>query len=203
MRAGACARRVPATRHAAIAASCTNRVAPDSDDPFLPRRGRSACSKGSARRGRNHGRLDEAAAGARRARRFRGRVRLAAGLRPAAAGGRLQCQRRTESDNAEDDDARGSRSGSSTRRTVQSSGTPTEGQSSPRPGRRRRSARLHLSVRAAEGESVNTLIADPPPGAPVPPILPPQDGFLLLDKGKVPGVVRRRPASHAGCVLWP
>src|SRR6476659_6912945 len=31
------------------------------------------------------------------------------------------------------------------------------------------------------GESVNTLIADPPPGAPVPPILPPQDGFLFLD----------------------
>jgi pimeloyl-ACP methyl ester carboxylesterase len=33
-------------------------------------------------------------------------------------------------------------------------------------------------------ESVNTLIADPPPGAPVPPILPPVDGFLFLDKGK-------------------
>src|SRR3954464_2633063 len=32
------------------------------------------------------------------------------------------------------------------------------------------------------GESVNTLIADPPPGAPVPPILPPQDGFLFLDR---------------------
>jgi pimeloyl-ACP methyl ester carboxylesterase len=34
------------------------------------------------------------------------------------------------------------------------------------------------------GESVNTLIADPPPGAPVPPILPPKDGFLLLDSDK-------------------
>jgi pimeloyl-ACP methyl ester carboxylesterase len=34
------------------------------------------------------------------------------------------------------------------------------------------------------GESVNTLIADPPPGAPVPPILPPQNGFLLLDREK-------------------
>jgi pimeloyl-ACP methyl ester carboxylesterase len=32
------------------------------------------------------------------------------------------------------------------------------------------------------GESVSTLIADPPPGAPVPPILPPQDGFLFLDQ---------------------
>lgn len=35
-----------------------------------------------------------------------------------------------------------------------------------------------------KGESVNTLIADPPAGAPVPPILPPQDGFLFLDKEK-------------------
>src|SRR4051812_14195081 len=33
-----------------------------------------------------------------------------------------------------------------------------------------------------QGESVQTLIADPPPGAPVPPILPPQDGFVLLDR---------------------
>ena len=35
-----------------------------------------------------------------------------------------------------------------------------------------------------KGESVATLIANPPPGAPVPPILPPQDGFLLLDREK-------------------
>lgn len=34
------------------------------------------------------------------------------------------------------------------------------------------------------GESVSSLIANPPPGAPVPPILPPIDGFLLLDKSK-------------------
>jgi pimeloyl-ACP methyl ester carboxylesterase len=34
------------------------------------------------------------------------------------------------------------------------------------------------------GESVSSLIKDPVPGAPVPPILPPQDGFLLLDKTK-------------------
>jgi pimeloyl-ACP methyl ester carboxylesterase len=33
-----------------------------------------------------------------------------------------------------------------------------------------------------QGESVAKLIANPPPGAPVPPILPPQDGFLLLDR---------------------
>ena len=33
-----------------------------------------------------------------------------------------------------------------------------------------------------KGESVNSLIADPPPGAPVPPILPPRDGFLFLDR---------------------
>ena len=35
-----------------------------------------------------------------------------------------------------------------------------------------------------KGESVSTLIKDPPPGAPVPPILPPQGGYLLLDKTK-------------------
>jgi pimeloyl-ACP methyl ester carboxylesterase len=37
-----------------------------------------------------------------------------------------------------------------------------------------------------QGESVNTLIANAPPGAPVPPILPPQDGFLYLDRQKFP-----------------
>lgn len=35
-----------------------------------------------------------------------------------------------------------------------------------------------------KGESVQSLIKDPVPGAPVPPILPPQDGFLLLDQAK-------------------
>lgn len=35
-----------------------------------------------------------------------------------------------------------------------------------------------------KGESVSSLIANPAPGAPVPPILPPQDGFLFLDKAK-------------------
>jgi pimeloyl-ACP methyl ester carboxylesterase len=37
-----------------------------------------------------------------------------------------------------------------------------------------------------KGESVNSLLADPPPGASVPPILPPQDGFLFLDRDKFP-----------------
>jgi pimeloyl-ACP methyl ester carboxylesterase len=44
-----------------------------------------------------------------------------------------------------------------------------------------------------KGESVSSLIKDPPPGAPVPPLLPPVDGFLLLDKAKF-------PASFAGDV---
>ena len=35
-----------------------------------------------------------------------------------------------------------------------------------------------------KGESVASLIKDPAPGAPVPPILPPQDGFLFLDTAK-------------------
>src|ERR1700682_2708084 len=42
-------------------------------------------------------------------------------------------------------------------------------------------------------ESVSTLIANPPPGAPTPPILPPKDGYLFLDKAKF-------PASFAGDV---
>ena len=46
-------------------------------------------------------------------------------------------------------------------------------------------ALVYISAFAPDrGESVNTLIADPPPGAPVPPILPPQGGFLFLDKDK-------------------
>ena len=36
------------------------------------------------------------------------------------------------------------------------------------------------------GESVASLIKDPPPGAPVPPILPPVDGYLFLDRAKFP-----------------
>src|SRR4051812_31839446 len=35
-----------------------------------------------------------------------------------------------------------------------------------------------------KGESVSSLIANPPPGASVPPILPPQDGYLFLDRAK-------------------
>ncbi len=42
-----------------------------------------------------------------------------------------------------------------------------------------------------KGESVSTLIKDPPPGAPVPPLLAPQEGYLSLDKAKF-------PASFAG-----
>lgn len=35
-----------------------------------------------------------------------------------------------------------------------------------------------------KGESVSALIKDPPPNAAVPPILPPQDGYLFLDSTK-------------------
>jgi hypothetical protein len=43
-------------------------------------------------------------------------------------------------------------------------------------------------------ESVGTLIAAPPVGAPVPPILPPQNGFLGLDRAQVAADL---PASQA------
>src|ERR1700758_3729656 len=56
------------------------------------------------------------------------------------------------------------------------------------------SALVYITAFAPDkGESVGSLIKDPPPGAPVPPILPPQDGFLFLDKAKF-------PASFAGDV---
>ena len=35
-----------------------------------------------------------------------------------------------------------------------------------------------------KAESVSSLIQNPPPGAPVPPILPPQDGYLFLDRAQ-------------------
>ena len=50
------------------------------------------------------------------------------------------------------------------------------------------------------GESVATLIKDPAPGAPVPPILPPRDGFLLLDPLQVRGLVRRGRRAGPGGV---
>ena len=46
-------------------------------------------------------------------------------------------------------------------------------------------ALVYVSAAAPDaGESVNSLLANLPPGAPVPPILPPRDGFLFLDRGK-------------------
>lgn len=50
------------------------------------------------------------------------------------------------------------------------------------------SSLVYIAAFAADaGESVQTLIANPPPGAPVPPILPPVDGFLFLDRDKFAG----------------
>jgi pimeloyl-ACP methyl ester carboxylesterase len=54
------------------------------------------------------------------------------------------------------------------------------------------SALVYVAAFAPDkGESVNTLIANPPPGAPVPPILPPRNGYLFLDR-------ERFHASFAG-----
>jgi len=49
------------------------------------------------------------------------------------------------------------------------------------------SALVYIAAFAPDkGESVGSLIKDPLPGAPVPPILAPQNGFLFLDKAKFP-----------------
>src|SRR6202047_3473428 len=46
---------------------------------------------------------------------------------------------------------------------------------------------VYISAFAPDkGESVSTLIKNPPPGAPVLPILPPVDGYLLFDKAQFP-----------------
>ena len=46
-------------------------------------------------------------------------------------------------------------------------------------------ALAYVAVYAPDkGESLSTLIAEAPPGAPAPPILPPQDGLLFLDRDK-------------------
>ncbi|MET8045517.1 alpha/beta hydrolase [Micromonospora sp. NPDC005215] len=60
------------------------------------------------------------------------------------------------------------------------------------------SALVYIAAFAPDrGESVNTLNADPPPGAPVPPILPPRDGFLFLDREKFAGDL---PAEQAAFI---
>ena len=48
-----------------------------------------------------------------------------------------------------------------------------------------------------KSESVNSLIKDPPPDAPVPPILPPRDGYLFLDKSKFRDVEAEKAAFMA------
>ena len=50
---------------------------------------------------------------------------------------------------------------------------------------RRWQALFYVAALAPDaGELVSSLIANPPPGAPVPPILAPVDGYLFLDRAK-------------------
>jgi pimeloyl-ACP methyl ester carboxylesterase len=51
------------------------------------------------------------------------------------------------------------------------------------------------------GESVAALIKDPPPGAAVPPILPPKDGFLFLEKSKFAESFAADVAPHAAAFM--
>ena len=46
-----------------------------------------------------------------------------------------------------------------------------------------------------------SLIKDPVPGAPEPPIMPPQDGFLLLDKAKFPASFAADVAPDAAAFM--
>jgi pimeloyl-ACP methyl ester carboxylesterase len=51
------------------------------------------------------------------------------------------------------------------------------------------------------GESVASLIENPVPGAPAPPILPPKDGFLMLDKAKFPAAFAADVAPGAASFM--
>ena len=51
-----------------------------------------------------------------------------------------------------------------------------------------------------KGESVSALLKNPPPGAPVPPILPPQDGYPVPRSREVPRLVRRGRQPGSGGV---
>jgi pimeloyl-ACP methyl ester carboxylesterase len=52
-----------------------------------------------------------------------------------------------------------------------------------------------------KGESVASLLKDPPPGATVPPILPPQDGYLFLDRAKFPAAFAGDVSSEAASFM--
>jgi pimeloyl-ACP methyl ester carboxylesterase len=52
-----------------------------------------------------------------------------------------------------------------------------------------------------KGESVSALIKNPPPGAPVPPIMPPQDGYLFLDRAKFRESFAADVAPHAAAFM--
>lgn len=61
------------------------------------------------------------------------------------------------------------------------------------------SALVYVAAFAPDtGESVGPLTADPPPGVPVPPILPPKDGYLFLDRADFsPSFAGDLPADRA------
>lgn len=52
-----------------------------------------------------------------------------------------------------------------------------------------------------KGESVSALIKNPSPGAAVPPILPPQDGFLFLDRAKFRASFAADVSAHAAAFM--
>src|ERR1017187_2458187 len=52
-----------------------------------------------------------------------------------------------------------------------------------------------------KGEFVASLLKDPPPGATVPPILPPPDGFLFLNRAKFPAAFAGDVSSEAASFM--
>ena len=79
---------------------------------------------------------------------------------------------------------------------------PTAASWSPRRATTRRwqSSSTSRRLRRTRASRFESLIANPPPGAPVPPILPPQDGYPVPRQGEVPRFVRGRRQRSKGCV---
>ena len=120
--------------------------------------------------------------------RFGGRVRLGGRLQSPEEG-RLHGRDCPESDHLagrrrgghEARDRRAERPGDSRRSLIWRSSDHGSGQ------RPKVAGLVYITAFAPDkGESAASLIKDPPPGAPAPPILPPQDGYLFLDKAKFP-----------------
>ena len=124
-----------------------------------------------------------------RSRRLCGRLRLGGRLQDPEEG-RLRRQHRSEPDTVAGDDVAATRLIIAQRKRARGAGRTLLRRSGHHRSRQRskgRGARLHRRLRPGQGRVRGRRSSRTRrPGAPVPPILPPQDGYLFLDKAKFP-----------------